>query len=97
MTAGQIGGGHPQHVAVGELAQPLHLLLQVLRVHGVQQGIQLGLQVLAAQGGIESARVDQLVEQQRLADDLLRDPGAHAGEPRELGEDAMGRSISIAR
>ena len=46
----QIGGGDPQPVALGELAQPLHLLFQVLRVQGVQEGIQLGLQLGPAQG-----------------------------------------------
>ena len=85
--AGKVGGGHPQPVALGELAQTFHLLLQVVRVQGAEEPVQLGLQFRPPQGGIEATGIDQLVQEQGLADDLLADPGAHAGQADQLGED----------
>jgi hypothetical protein len=84
---GQISGGDAQLIALGELVQPLHLLFQILGVDMGQQGIEFGFQTVAAQGRVEPARVEQLVEQQRMTPDLLGEPGTEAGEPDQVRED----------
>jgi hypothetical protein len=61
--------------------------LQVVRVQGPEENIQFSLQLGAPQGGIEAPGVDELIQEQRLANDLLADPGAHAGQADQLRQD----------
>ena len=76
--------GHPQDVRLLRLAQAVHL---VLAIRIVDSGEALGdvlVELVGRERLVEGARIEQLVEQDRVPAEQPRDPGARRAELHEL-------------
>ncbi len=72
--AGDLGSRNPQSVRQLEVAQRFHLLLEVVLGNARQPLAQFGSEFRRQRRAEQPPRVEQLVEQQRKARDLLGDP-----------------------
>ena len=77
---GHVGRRHPQQVGVLELAKHFQLVLGVGRLAGAcryvgQARAEVEYQGGAVERGVQAARIEQFIEQQRVPTDLAGDPG----------------------
>ena len=82
--AGNIGRRDPQYIGLLELAQRDHERFRVVHIDTVELARQFVPQLLARQRVVERARVQQLIQQQRMPGDGMADPGARGGQLDQL-------------
>ena len=73
-----------QHRGMAELAQPVHALLEVICRDAGQADLQYALQAGAIERCIQGARVEQLIQQDRVMRQLGRHPGAGRAQLHQL-------------
>ncbi|MNP22869.1 hypothetical protein D3C76_1155570 [compost metagenome] len=98
-AAGDFRSGDPQAVRQLEMAQGLHLLLEVVLGNPGQAFAQLSGQLRCQRRLEQPAFVEQLIEQQRKAGDLFGDPWARCtqGQQAAQGTGIFGQQNEISR
>ncbi len=86
--AGDVGRHDAQQLHLLELAQCLHLLLHVLFGDAQQELAQLGFVLIERGGVIEVLGIEQLIEQNGVAGQLLAHQMAGVAQPHQLAQGA---------
>ena len=81
---GDIASRHPQHLAVSETTQGLHGGFQIFR--RVELFAEQGLQARLIGWCVQHAHIEQLIEQDRIAGNLLRYPRTGSKEVDKTGQ-----------
>ena len=68
-----------------KVAQHVHDLLGVVGGHPVQHPLQFPVQGLAVQGNVEAGRVQQFIQQQGVAGQIIGDPATGIAQLDQLG------------
>ena len=68
--AGQIRDGHAEHRSLLEVPQRLNLAFRVLLLQRIHFQIQFLLELRTSRAGLQKARIDEFIEQQRIGGDL---------------------------
>ena len=79
-----IGGGHPQHRRLFDAAQGLHLALHILRIQLHQTLTHLVLDRIPLWRLIETAWVEQLIQQLWITTKVMGNPGAGVTQVHQL-------------
>ncbi len=81
---GDVGGGDAQHIGLLEPAQCFHLPFQIVVRHGLHERLQFLRERDFIQRRIQAARIEQFIEQDRMARELPRDPRTGGAQLHQL-------------